>query len=486
MTTLETLCVPPRFAALGERFSTPVPVTPLRDPVLVCVSPPAAALVGLPAHEWQRDDFVHFLNGTQPWQASPPLAMVYSGHQFGAYNPRLGDGRALLLGEAVHQGRRIELQLKGAGPTPYSRQGDGRAVLRSAIREFLCSEAMHGLGIPTTRALAVMGSAEPVYREQVEPGAMVLRLSPSHIRFGSFEYFFYTGQHEALAALADFVIDHHYPECRDSEQPHAAFLQAVVTRTATLVAHWQAVGFAHGVLNTDNMSILGETFDYGPFGFLDDYDPPFICNHSDAGGRYAFDQQPGIGLWNCNALAHALSPFIAVDRLRAILAGYQPVLVDTYLGLMRAKLGLQQALGGDADLLQGLLALLQQSAVDYTIFFRRLCDFVPGQPNPALRDLFVDREGFDHWATRYGQRLAAEGSVDAERARCMKAVNPKYILRNYLAQQAIERAYRDRDYDEVEQLRRVLENPYDEHPGCEQYAGFPPDWGKRLEISCSS
>ena len=253
-----------------------------------------------------------------------------------------------------------------------------------------------------------------------------------------------------------------------------------------MIAQWQAVGFAHGVMNTDNMSILGETFDYGPFGFLDDYNPGFICNHSDYSGRYAFDQQPAIGLWNCNALAHALSPLVDTDRLRAILAGYQPVLVDTYLDLMRAKLGLQVAQADDADLLQGLLDLLRDAAVDYTIFFRRLCDLVPGSANAAVRDLFPDRLAFDAWAGRYAQRLAAEGSCDVERARRMKQVNPRFVLRNYLAQQAIDKAYRERDYSEVDNLRQVLENPFEEHPAFAHYAGFPPDWGKRLEISCSS
>jgi uncharacterized protein YdiU (UPF0061 family) len=474
-----------RFAELGDTFFSPVQIQPLRAAQWLAVSPSVAHLLGLSPEQVASEAALHRCNGVVA-SSVQPLAMVYAGHQFGSYNPRLGDGRAMLMGELEHAGRRFEIQLKGAGPTPYSRQGDGRAVLRSSIREFLCSEAMHGLGIPTTRALALMASDEPVYREQVERGAMVLRVSPSHIRFGSFEYFFYTRQHDALQVLADFVIDHHYPDCRAAENPYAAFLQQVVQRTAVMIAHWQAVGFAHGVMNTDNMSILGETFDYGPFGFLDDYNPHYICNHSDHSGRYAFEQQPGIGLWNCNALAHALSPLVPVETLREILNSYQPVLEDTWTQLMRTKLGLLEAKEGDADLLAGLLNLLRAGAVDYTIFFRRLCDFTVFENNSAVRDLFVDRTAFDQWALQYSQRLEAESSDNAERCVRMKKVNPKFILRNYLAQQAITKAERDKDFSEVQSLLSVLQSPFDEHPAFEHYAAFPPEWGKHLEISCSS
>lgn len=476
---------PTRFAALGESYYSPVRILPLRAARWAAFSSSTAVLLGLDMQQLAAGQALHLCNGITP-VSFPALAMVYSGHQFGSYNPRLGDGRAMLLGEIANAGQHFEIQLKGAGPTPYSRQGDGRAVLRSSIREFLCSEAMHGLGIPTTRALALIASDEPVYREQVETGAMVLRVSPSHIRFGSFEYFFYTQQHDALQQLADFVIDHHYPSSRTAQNPYADFLQQVVTRTAKLVAHWQAVGFAHGVMNTDNMSILGETFDYGPFGFLDEYNPHFICNHSDHTGRYAFDQQPAIGLWNCNALAHALSPLVPVETLREILGSYQPVIEQHYLQLMRAKLGLQTAQETDAMLSSQLLALMQHGQVDYTIFFRRLCDFSITAENHSLRDLFVDREAFDRWANQYTARLAVENSNDAERCARMKQANPKFILRNYLAQQAIELAQKNQDFSEVNNLLQVLQNPFGEHPDFEHYAAFPPDWGKHLEISCSS
>lgn len=476
---------PTRFSTLGDTYYSPVRILPLRNARWAAFSTATATLLGLDIEELNAAKTLDLCNGIFP-APFPSIAMVYSGHQFGSYNPQLGDGRAMLLGEIDNAGQRFEIQLKGAGPTPYSRQGDGRAVLRSSIREFLCSEAMHGLGIPTTRALALISSEEPIYREQRETGAMVIRVSPSHIRFGSFEYFFYTQQHEALKKLADFVIDNHYSSSRQAENPYADFLQQLVARTAKLMAHWQSVGFAHGVMNTDNMSILGETFDYGPFGFLDDYHPEFICNHSDHTGRYAFNQQPSIGLWNCNALAHALSPLIPLENLREILGTYQATIEQHYLQLMRAKLGLHTAQEADTMLLGQLLALMQQDHVDYTIYFRRLCDFSMSGDNTAVRDLFIDREAFDRWTNQYTARLAAENSNDTERCKRMKTANPKFILRNYLAQQAIELAQKQQDFSEVKNLLQVLQNPFDEHPEFEKYAAFPPDWGKHLEISCSS
>ena len=474
-----------RFSGLGDIFFSTVEVQPLRAARWAVVSSAAMDLLGIGADAFPSEEALHLCNGVTPFALSP-LAMVYSGHQFGSYNPRLGDGRAMLLGDIAAGSHAYEVQLKGAGPTPYSRQGDGRAVLRSSIREFLCSEAMHGLGIPTTRALALIASDEPVYREQVESAAMVLRVSPCHIRFGSFEYFSHTQQHQALQQLADFVIEHHYPGCLAAEHPYADFFAHVVERTARMIAHWQAVGFAHGVMNTDNMSILGETFDYGPFGFLDAYNPAFICNHSDHSGRYAFDQQPSIGLWNCNALAHALLPLVPAEMLREGLQRYQPVLETEYMRLMREKLGLQTGQADDEILVSQLLALMQQSAVDYTIFFRRLCEFSTAGSNSALRDLFVDREAFDQWSLQYAGRLSLENSDDSARCLRMKKANPKFILRNYLAQQAIENAQRNDDFSEVQNLLTVLHKPYDEHPEFERYANFPPEWGKHLEISCSS
>ena len=418
------------------------------------------------------------------------LATVYSGHQFGVWAGQLGDGRALLLGEVDTPQGVMELQLKGSGPTPFSRMGDGRAVLRSSIREYLCSEAMHGLGIPTTRALALVGSPLPVRRETLETAAVVTRVAPSFLRFGHFEHFTHTRPDPAaLRALADAVITRFYPEAADAAQPCAALLEAVTRRTAALLAQWQAVGFCHGVMNTDNMSILGLTIDYGPFGFLDAFEPNHICNHSDHQGRYAWARQPNVALWNLHALAQALLPLMNddTDAALAALQAYHSAYPQAMLDAWRAKLGLATAHDGDRDLADALLKLMAQDRSDFTITFRRLCTFstAPGADNSAVRDLFIDREAFDGWALLYGARLAAEGSLDAERGARMRRHNPKYVLRNHLAEQAIRQAQAG-DVGEVQRLHRLLQRPFDEQPEFEADAGFPPAWAQQLEISCSS
>jgi protein adenylyltransferase len=462
--------------------------TPFPDARLVSVSPSALRLLDLESSEAERPEFLQAFGGARLLPGMAPFAMVYAGHQFGVYVPRLGDGRALLLGEVLNSaGERWDVQLKGSGPTPYSRMGDGRAVLRSAIREYLCSEAMHGLGIPTTRALCVLGSGEPVYREEVETGAMLVRLSPSHVRFGTFEFFHYSGQHDFVKVLADYVIARHFPHLAGAPDPYARFYAEVVERTARLMAQWQAVGFAHGVMNTDNMSILGLTLDYGPFGFLDDFDPGFICNHSDEGGRYAFGRQPRIALWNLACLGEALFSLLSEDEARSALAAYQPAFFSHFHARMREKLGLREVREEDAGLIEALFGRMAATQVDYTRFFRALgrFDSSPGARNDALRDQFVDREGFDTWAEDYRRRLAAEGSQDAERRARMDRINPKYLLRNYLAQTAIERAQAG-DFREVDRLRALLEDPFSEHPEHEASARPPPSWGRHLVVSCSS
>lgn len=486
MKTFESLRFDNRFRQLPDAFFTPIQPTPLTNPRVAVWSPGAAELLELDPAEFQRADAAALLSGQHLLPGMEPLAMVYGGHQFGVWNPGLGDGRGLLMGEVLTgSGERWDWHLKGAGQTPYSRFGDGRAVLRSCIREYLCSEAMHHLGIPTSRALCVLDSDTPVARERLERGALLIRLAPSHVRFGHFEYFFYRNQHTELRQLLDYVIQQHWPEFADHPSPAASVLHEVVRRTAKLMADWQLIGFAHGVMNTDNFSLLGITFDYGPYGFLDDYDPAYVCNHSDTEGRYAFNRQLNIGLWNLNALAHALSPFIELTEIRAALANYQDLVVEHWAAGLRAKLGLATERPEDRMLAHELLEMLAANHVDYTIFFRRLCDFVPNQPNPALRDLFLDRDAFDAWTQQYSLRLTMEHSDQATRSAQMKSVNPKYILRNYLAQIAIQKAEAG-DYSEVEKLQRLLTRPYDEQPEFEAYAGFPPDWGKKLEISCSS
>jgi hypothetical protein len=347
---------------------------------------------------------------------------------------------------------------------------------------------MHGLGIPTTRALCIVGSDEEVWRETVESAAVVTRLAPSHVRFGSFEVFFYRDQPEPISLLADYVITRHFSELTDAPDKYPRFLNEVVTRTARLMAKWQAVGFSHGVMNTDNMSILGLTFDYGPFGFMDAYNPGYVCNHSDHGGRYAFDRQPQIGLWNLTCLAQALTPIIPVEEARAVLENYGPAYAEHYVDLMSQKLGLTHAGKKDVALIEALLGLMHANQVDYTNLFRSLGHFksAPGEQNSVVRDQFIDRPAFDAWAETYRARLQSEPGTDEERKVRMDRVNPKYILRNYLAQVAIGKAEKERDFSEVDRLLKLLGRPFDEQPEMADYAAPPPDWAQHISVSCSS
>ena len=475
-----------RFARLGDSFSTSVLPEPIAEPRLVIASESAMALLDLDPAQALGEDFLQIFSGHRLWAAAEPRAMVYSGHQFGSYNPRLGDGRGLLLGEVKNAaGQYWDLHLKGAGQTPWSRMGDGRAVLRSSIREFLASEHLHALGIPTSRALCVTTSSTPVWREKREQAAMVLRLAPSHLRFGHFEYFYYTGRHEELRQLLDHALDCHFSDLLDQPQPVAALFRQVLERTAAMIGYWQAYGFCHGVMNTDNMSLLGITFDYGPYAFLDDYDPNHICNHSDDSGRYSFRNQVPIAQWNLAALAQALTPLVEVDLLRDTLALFEPLQQAHYLDLMRRRLGLCSAEDGDAALIEQLLTLLQHSAQDYSLFFRRLGDQPAEHALQTLRDEFVDLPGFDAWSAAYLARSVRDGGEPATRRARMHAVNPLYILRNYLAQQAIEAAEQG-DFGPLHELHAVLSRPFEQQPGREHYAERPPEWGKHLEISCSS
>ncbi len=486
MATLETLNFDNSFSHLPAPFFSRVQPRGFEKAWLLSFNADVAQLLDLDASEATRPEFAAYFGGQRLLPGSEPLAMKYTGHQFGAYNPDLGDGRGLLLGEVVNQrGERWDLHIKGAGPTPYSRFGDGRAVLRSSIREYLCSEAMHHLGIPSTRALCIVGSREDVRREKLEPAAMLLRVADSHIRFGHFEWLAHSGQTELLRQLADYVIARHFPELKSEAEPYLALFQEVVARTAKLMAQWQLVGFAHGVMNTDNFSITGATFDYGPFGFLDAYEPGYICNHSDNQGRYAWNRQPNIGLWNLNALAHAFVPLVAQEELIAALKRYEGILLEHYHAGMRAKLGLRWEQADDMPLHIQLLDLLMKNQVDYTRFFRQLSVQSSAQERSPLRDDFLDREGFDAWWQAYRSRLQQEAVADSERQAAMQAVNPKYILRNYLAQVAITKA-EDGDYSEVDRLLALLKQPYAEQPEHEAYAQLPPDWGRHMEISCSS
>jgi serine/tyrosine/threonine adenylyltransferase len=473
------------FAALGPAFYTRLRPTPLPDPYWVGRSDAMARELGLGAAWFESSDALEVFTGNEQPAGAEPFASVYSGHQFGVWAGQLGDGRAILLGETD---RGFEVQLKGAGRTPYSRMGDGRAVLRSSIREFLCSEAMHGLGIPTTRALCVTGSDARIQRETIETAAVVTRVSPSFIRFGHFEHFAANQRDDELRALADYVIDRYYPACRTSGRfngnAYAALLEAVSERTAALMAQWQAVGFCHGVMNTDNMSILGLTIDYGPFQFLDGFDPRHICNHSDTAGRYAYNQQPNVAYWNLFCLAQALLPLIGDQEIAvAALESYKTVFPEAFEARMRAKLGLGDSAAADRPLIEGVLKLLAQEKVDYTIFWRRLSDHMAGGSPDAVRDLFLDRDGFDAWLLSFSQRHAQTPAAQA--AELMRRSNPKFVLRNHLGQQAIESA-QQKDYAGVATLLKLLETPFEDHAGHDAYAGFPPDWASTIEISCSS
>jgi len=465
-------------------FYTALNPTPLTNARLIWHNDSLASELGIPPSLFQPATGAGVWGGEALLPGMQPLAQVYSGHQFGVWAGQLGDGRGILLGEQqLANGQTVDWHLKGAGLTPYSRMGDGRAVLRSTIRESLASEAMHALGIPTTRALSIVTSDTQIARETYEPGAMLMRIAQSHVRFGHFEHFYYRREPEKVRQMADFVIRHHWPQWQDDADKYILWFRDVVARTASLMACWQTVGFAHGVMNTDNMSILGLTMDYGPYGFLDDYQPDFICNHSDHQGRYSFENQPAVGLWNLQRLAQSLSPFIDVEALNDALDLYQEVLMQEYGKLMRRKLGLTTQEKGDNDILNALFALMAREGSDYTRTFRMLSQTEQQSAASPLRDEFIDRAALDSWFGTYRERLQREEIQDDARQAQMKAVNPAMVLRNWLAQRAIEQAEQG-DYAELHRLHDALRTPFADR--SDNYVSRPPDWGKRLEVSCSS
>ncbi len=484
------------FSLIGDDTCQFIAPSPLPDPYWIAVSTEAAELVGisLGSNQLPTDpDWLAVLAGNSAELGGrlfpKPMATAYSGHQFGHWAGQLGDGRAILLGELKHQ----ELQLKGAGMTRYSRMGDGRAVLRSSIREFLCSEAMHALGIPTTRALSLVGSKQAVRRETMETAAVCSRLAPSFIRIGHFEHYAANGLHVRSQELAAYLIEAHYPECQSSSTPYLALFKAISARNARCVAHWQGVGFCHGVLNSDNISALGLTMDYGPFGFLDHTALDHICNHTDSGGRYAYHRQPKIMHWNMACLANAMVPLVemespgddAADILRTALGAFPPEYEAEWLGLFRGKLGLQTVAPDDMELIESLLQLMHANRADFTNVFRSLSAVQKKDGHSNWRDQFLDRDATDAWLTQYRTRLMQESSSDAERAAHMNRINPKFILRNHLAQRAIEMAQGD-DFTEVNRLQLILSRPFDEQPAFEQYALAPLPDEVVTDLSCSS
>jgi len=463
------------YAQLPEDFYTKMPAEKVGAALrLVHANKAAAALLDLDPAVFNDPHFVEVAGGHRPLEGFSPLAMVYSGHQFGVWAGQLGDGRALLIGQVRNRkGELWDIQLKGSGKTPYSRFGDGRAVMRSTIREYLCSEAMAALGIPTSRALAIVATGETVKREMREPGAVLTRLARSHVRFGHFEHFFHRGQKDEVRRLADYVIAEYFPEFSGD---YAGWFGEVVKRTADMIAQWQAVGFAHGVMNTDNMSILGLTLDYGPYGFMDAYDPQFICNHTDEQGRYSFINQPAIAHWNLRALALAVSDLVPTDQLLERLTAYEECFGTKYRELLRAKLGLTREEEGDDKLIGDLLALMAQARADYTLSFRNLS----GGDKDWLA-LFGNFERHARaWLSRYRTRTGDEDLSGLNR------INPKFVLRNWVAEAAI-RAVEDKgDVATLDRIFRILQSPFEKHDGGEAFAAPPPPEMCHLEVSCSS
>ena len=443
-----------RFIDLGPEFYQEKQPDPVTDPYLVDYSPSVGQLIDLP--EEGGDNFLANFSGNQPMEGARPLAMAYSGHQFGSYNPKLGDGRGLLLGEVSNKENiSWDVHLKGAGPTRFARGFDGRATLKSSIREHLGSEALNGLGIPTTRSLAVIGIRELIYRQKPELAAILVRVADCHIRFGSFEFFHYTKQPKSVERLADFSIEHYHNDIYNEPDRYRIFFRRVLTLTAKLISKWQSVGFVHGVMNTDNMTITGTTFDYGPYGFMDGFNTRYTPNSSDTHGRYAYQQQAEIGFWNLNKLAETLIPLVGADELQEETKQYQSLLNGFYREEMGRKLGLSILDSEFSELTQEMLQLLQSQQLDYSNFFRHLAN------NPSAMDCSIELRS---WLDRYLKLCDRESISHDERKKKMNAVNPKYILRNHLVQRALEMALKESDFSEVTRLRILLENPFKDRP----------------------
>jgi uncharacterized protein YdiU (UPF0061 family) len=469
------------YARLPDRFFERLAPVPVAQPRLVKLNEELAVKLGLDCEFLRSPEGLAVLAGNRVPEGAAPLAMAYAGHQFGGFVPQLGDGRAILLGEILDpQGERFDIQLKGSGPTPFSRGGDGRAWLGPVLREYILSEAMHALGIPTTRSLAAVATGQPVFRETALPGAVLTRVARGHVRVGTFEYFQARQDSDALKRLADYVIARHYPATQRTDQPYRALLSAVAARQAELVARWLGVGFIHGVMNTDNMSIAGETIDYGPCAFMDAYHPGRVYSSIDHRGRYAYGNQPPIAQWNLARLAEALLPLLDPDENQAIEAaqgaidGFGQCFEHAYLACFRAKLGLLTAQTDDAELIDGLLRAMAEAGADFTNTFRALCDAATGVVGP-VRAQFGDSARFDGWHARWAERLASESTSPVARATAMRRANPAIIPRNHRVEAALNAAVAG-DLDPLEALLQALANPWDEGPETHYYMQPPkPD-----------
>ncbi|MFO1162482.1 MAG: YdiU family protein [Reyranellaceae bacterium] len=477
------------YARLPDRFFARLAPTPVVEPHLVKLNLALAEELGLDADVLSSSEGVAVLAGNRVALGSEPIALAYAGHQFGNFVPQLGDGRAVLLGEVVDRnGRRRDIQLKGSGPTPFSRRGDGRAALGPVLREYIVSEAMAALGVPTTRSLAAVVTGEPVFRETALPGAVLTRVASSHVRVGTFQFFAAREDVEALRLLADHVIARHYPDARDDAQPYRALFERVIARQAELVAKWMLVGFIHGVMNTDNCSIAGETIDYGPCAFMDQYDAKTVFSSIDHGGRYAYGSQPRIANWNLARFGETLLPLIADDSEKALaianesLGTYQGLYGEALMAGFRRKLGLFTAEEGDAALAQELLTAMAEGQADFTLTFRRL----DPELDISARALFTKPEAYDAWAARWRERLAREPQDAATRRKAMRSVNPAYIPRNHRVEAALTAAAENEDFAPFEELLEVLARPFEDRPQYAAYAEPPSDEQRVCQTFCGT
>jgi uncharacterized protein YdiU (UPF0061 family) len=490
------------YARLPERFHARLAPTPVAQPRLLALNRPLAGELGLDLEGLDDAALAAVFAGNVVPAGAEPLSTAYAGHQFGHFVPQLGDGRAILLGEVIdRRGVRREIQLKGAGRTPYSRRGDGRAALGPVLREYLVSEAMAALGIPATRALAAVATGEPVFREERLPGAVLTRVARSHVRVGTFQYFAAREDEPAIAQLTAHVIEHLYPELYGAERPGLALLRAVAQRQAALIARWMQVGFVHGVMNTDNMSVAGETIDFGPCAFMEAYDPATVFSAIDEYGRYAYGNQPHIAQWNLTRLAECLlgaidpEPAYAAEQARAVLSEFADLYEQAWTDGMRAKLGLASALPGDRALVEDLLEVMRAGGADFTLCFRRLCDAAeddgpvadPGTGTPrGPASLFADPQSYLQWQARWHQRLRDEPAAPAQRAGAMRTVNPAFIPRNHRVEQALAAATEAGDLAPFERLMAVLARPYDDQPEHAAYAAPAQPQERVLRTFCGT